>query len=313
MSRLTKARDTIVAYISLLFGAGLSVGANLADTLRIRGPLVDVIDVALAVGPPLAALLVVELFVSEWPRSWSVQSVRWVATLIVGTLATIVSWIHIHELLAARGQNPYVAMLWPVAIDGLAIMAMAKLLVTRGHVATGQMATPAMATQMATGHSGNGQGHASGQTAVATEPGDPGQWLDAATWPDHVAMTADDGRWPAVAMATQPDDPTIDVKAELARWQAGYDEAITDLGQEAADEAEAFLAGTVATARAVPVTPGEVKVPADVRALIVAMLAGQATEKEIDEAVMEMAGKSYRTARRYRAQVNKEVAQDGQE
>jgi hypothetical protein len=279
VSRLARARDTIVAYVSLLFGAGLSVGANLADTLRIRGHAVDTIDIALAVGPPLAALLVVELFVSAWPHTFSVQSVRWVATLIVGTLATIVSWIHIHELLAARGQNPYVAMLWPVAIDGLAIMAMAKLLVTRGHVASMAMATEA--------------GHP--DLAMATEAG-------------HSDL----------AMATQPNDPTIDLDAELAslaadnlaKWTQGYELAISDLGQEGAREAEAMANGRVATQRPVPVLPS--RVPADVRALIVAMLAGQATKQEIDEAVMEMTGRSQRVARRLRAQVSKEE-RDAQE
>lgn len=132
MTRLGKLWTGAVAYVSLLVGAGLSVAGNLADTYRVRGALVDNVDIALAVGPPLATLLVAELFVSEWPRRLSVQSVRWSATLLVGSLAMIVSWSHINELLIARGQNLLVAILWPLAIDGLAIMAMAKILVTRG-------------------------------------------------------------------------------------------------------------------------------------------------------------------------------------
>lgn len=133
MSKLNMSRvwSAAVAYVSLLVGAGLSVAGNLADTYRVRGALVDGVDIVLAVGPPLATLLVAELFVSSWPRKASVQSVRWVATLVVGLLATIVSWLHINELLVARGQLTLVAILWPVAIDGLAIMAMAKILVVR--------------------------------------------------------------------------------------------------------------------------------------------------------------------------------------
>lgn len=131
MKNLGKLWTGAVAYVSLLVGAGLSVAGNLADTYRVRGTLIDAVDVVLAVGPPIATLLVAELFVSEWPRRLSVQSVRWTATAVVGTLATVVSWLHINELLTARGQLTLVAVLWPIAIDGLAIMAMAKILVVR--------------------------------------------------------------------------------------------------------------------------------------------------------------------------------------
>jgi hypothetical protein len=131
MKNIGKLWTGAVAYVSLLVGAGLSVAGNLADTDRVRGSAVDAVDIVLAVGPPLATLLVAELFVSEWPRRLSVQSVRWVTTAVVGSLATVVSWLHIHELLMARGQLALVSVLWPIAIDGLAIMAMAKLLVVR--------------------------------------------------------------------------------------------------------------------------------------------------------------------------------------
>jgi hypothetical protein len=131
MKNLGKLWTGAVAYVSLLVGAGLSVAGNLADTDRVRGDAVDAVDIVLAVGPPLATLLVAELFVSEWPRRFSVQSVRWVTTAVVGSLATVVSWLHIHELLVSRGQLALVSVLWPIAIDGLAIMAMAKLLVVR--------------------------------------------------------------------------------------------------------------------------------------------------------------------------------------
>lgn len=139
MNKLSTYWTGAVAYLSLLVGAGLSVAGNLADTYRVRGDLVDAVDIALAIGPPLATLLVAELFVSQWPRAWSLQAVRWGGTITVGSLAMVVSWLHLSELLAARGQTALVAILWPLAIDGLAIMAMAKLLAMRGH---GQPATP---------------------------------------------------------------------------------------------------------------------------------------------------------------------------
>lgn len=143
MSRIGQLWTGAVAYVSLLVGAGLSVAGNLADTYRIRGQLTDPVDIVLAIGPPLATLLVAELFVSAWPRTWSLQTLRWVGMVTVGSLAAIVSWSHINELLVARGQNALVSILWPLAIDGLAVMAMAKLLAMRvhGHVATADTAT----------------------------------------------------------------------------------------------------------------------------------------------------------------------------
>lgn len=302
MTKLSTYWAAAVAYVSLIVGAGLSVAGNLADTYRLRADLVDGVDVALAIGPPLASLLVAELFVSAWPRRWSVQSVRWVATLVVGSLAMIVSWLHIHELLLARGQHLLVATLWPLAIDGLAIMAMAKILVTRGH---GQMAT---AEEWPAGH----------------DPGEP--FVE--EWPETVAMAMDEAwmatsghgvsgdlpqRWPHDDVATQPTSPAYaaSLATELNNWVAGHEQARTDIGEALA--AEATLAMANKPAAPPPVVPGTT--PESYQVSLARSVPGEAglylaawgfaqdgpDGRDVDALLAAYFGKSTRTVRRWRS------------
>lgn len=282
MTSLGKLWTGAVAYVSLLVGAGLSVAGNLADTYRIRGQATNAVDIVLAVGPPLATLLVAELFVSEWPRTWSVQSVRYVTMTVVGTLATVVSWLHINELLTARGQLPLVAILWPMAIDGLAIMAMAKILVMRGHVAT-MAKSLAMATQQA----------GPVLDTMATELPEVGHALDAFLAKYDVATSEQEL---ARAMATDWD-------AELAKWDRGVDLAIRHSGQDLAKEAEEYVAMTTGhplPKRPVPVGQG---VPVEAAELLRAWDGTTLTGREVDELLAAHFDKATRTARRWRSMV----------
>lgn len=265
-----------VAYASLLTGAGLSVAGNLADTFRIRGVLVDAVDIALAIGPPLATLFVAELFVSEWPRRWSLQTVRWVTTILVGSLAMVVSWLHLSELLAARGQTPMVAMLWPLAIDGLAIMAMAKLLAMRGHLATVAMAkAPLTMSDVAM---------AKHQMAIDNEMAK----VEAAkNSPARYVATAEDVAISEAAFRGQPD---------LQAWTDGHEAAIDQAGQDFANEVEAFVSGP-------PVVPGKPlprRVPEEARALYLAWVPDEVSPADADALVAAYFGKSTRTARDWR-------------
>jgi hypothetical protein len=271
MSKLSTYWTGAVAYLSLLVGAGLSVAGNLADTYRIRGGLVDAVDIVLAIGPPLATLLVAELFVSQWPRAWSLQAVRWGGTITVGTLAMVVSWLHLSELLAARGQTALVAILWPLAIDGLAIMAMAKLLAMRGH---GQ----AVATTLANGDVLSGP--VDSVATVATEMDKPRSALrDVASMASGHEVTAAD-MTPFVATPTDWD-------AELAKWDTAIDVA----GQDVATAAEAIT-------RPVATVTG---VPAEARDLLTAWDPQALSGPEVDALLAEHFGKTARTARRWRS------------
>ena len=261
MTKLGKLWTGAVAYVSLLVGAGLSVAGNLADTYRIRADAVDAVDIALAIGPPLASLLVAELFVSAWPRRLSVQAVRWSATLLVGTLAMVVSWLHIHELLLARGQLLLVAILWPLAIDGLAIMAMAKILVTR---AVSNDVQPSV--QLDTPLSNDVQ---------------PSVQLDTRRLEGWTEPAADPVQW----------------DRELDGWDKQVFNAIAQAGQELADEAEAVANGVQRPAPSVPVIEG---VPAEAQKLIQECLDAGDALGAVDALVASTFNVSQRQARRWR-------------
>lgn len=125
-----------IAYLALLLGAGLSVAGNVADTFRTRGPLTDGLDIIMAAAWPILVLVTIELFVSRlWATSRGYQALRWTGCLAIGTMAMLVSWVHLHDLLATRGQLTAVAIVGPLAIDGMAIMATGLILSTRTGVA----------------------------------------------------------------------------------------------------------------------------------------------------------------------------------
>lgn len=268
-----------VAYLSLLVGAGLSVAGNLADTYRVRGNAVDAVDIALAIGPPLATLLMAELFVSQWPRAWSLQAVRWGGTITVGSLAMVVSWLHLSELLAARGQTMLVAILWPLAIDGLAIMAMAKLLAMRGHGQT--VATHGQPVAM---------------REPANWPANPAAGLAKEVESEVARLTeemdkrwTDDGHGHEAADCPDVATPT-DWDAELAK----FDMAIDQTGQDVASAAEDILR-PVATA---PVVTG---VPAEARELLAGWDATALPAADMEALLAAHFGKSGRTIRRWRS------------
>jgi len=139
MTKLGKLWTGAVAYVSLLVGAGLSVAGNLADTYRTRGADIDNLDKVMAAGWPILVLLAIEMFVSpRWSPARMFQAWRWIGCLAVGGMAMVVSWTHLHDLMASRGQLYVVSVLGPLAIDGMAIMATGLILSTRvrGHADT---------------------------------------------------------------------------------------------------------------------------------------------------------------------------------
>lgn len=126
-----------VAYIALAIGAGLSIAGNVADTFRTRGADVDTLDIVMAVSWPALVVLMVEMFVSaRWTgQGKAMQALRWAGCLSIGAMAMRVSWVHLNDLMASRGQAADVATLGPLAIDALAIMATALILSGRGQLA----------------------------------------------------------------------------------------------------------------------------------------------------------------------------------
>ena len=138
MSKIGKLWTDAVAYVALAIGAGLSIAGNVADTFRTRGQDMDTLDIVMAVSWPALVILMVEIFVStRWTGlNWPMQVLRWAGTLAIGGMAMRVSWVHLNDLMASRGQKVDVAILGPLAIDALAIMATALILAGRRTVAT---------------------------------------------------------------------------------------------------------------------------------------------------------------------------------
>jgi len=197
MTKLGKFWTGAVAYVSLGVGAGLSMAGNLADTYRTRGDAVDMLDKVMAVGWPALVILAIEMFVTpRWSSKTMFQVWRWFGCLTVGGMAMVVSWTHLHDLMASRGQLAIVTILGPLAIDGMAIMATGLILSTRGHVANGQSVANRVDNVLDT--------LATGERFVATDAATlPG--VDA-LWPEDVATMMDKDAatlWPD-PVATQP-------------------------------------------------------------------------------------------------------------
>jgi hypothetical protein len=302
MHRLTKIWTAGIAYVALAIGAGLSIMYNILQTVANRGPLLEPADLVTAVAMPGLVVFAVELFVSRWwvGRAWPVQVIRVASVAYIGGVAMRASWTHGHAWLVGHGQTEDVAIMWPLAIDSLAILATALILAgRRGHVAK-PMATDALATPAGwTGPVATAEDVAVSEAAFRGQPDPAATEVATSFWPpspdalDMAIMAAD-------PVATRPE-------GELDAWTAGYEKAIDEAGRDLANEAERFVQGTQ-----VPVVPGPLpqrKGPADVPSGVEGYLrawdpiASGLTGKDVDILLAAYLGRSTRTARRWRSAV----------
>lgn len=126
---------------AFLLGVGVSISANVAHTYY---PSPAVLKAAhktaetwappvgaqmAAAFYPLALLLVVELLSRvDWPSTWGWHAARYGGTSLVAGVAAIVSYRHMAALLAAYGEDDLTAMIGPLAVDGLMVVASFALL-----------------------------------------------------------------------------------------------------------------------------------------------------------------------------------------
>ena len=86
---------------------------------------------------PIFLFVAVEILIRvPWPRGISYHLLRWCGLLPVAIVAAFVSYRHLSGLLAHYGEEPIVAFLGPLAVDGMMIMATGALYAihrTRGH------------------------------------------------------------------------------------------------------------------------------------------------------------------------------------
>jgi len=328
MTKLGKLWTGAVAYVSLLVGAGLSVAGNLADTYRTRGADVDTLDKVMAAAWPILVLLAIEMFVNpRWPQNRMYQVWRWLGCLAVGLMAMIVSWTHLHDLMASRGQLFVVTILGPLAIDGMAIMATGLILSTR---VRGQALTDTRTSRMSalvsadteflsTAFEDDGHGH---------EPADC-----ADTWTGPVATAADvaeseaafrgefgqtpvsedgyaRGRWADLVSDVpgdyRPDTDTVDDWSKFASWAEGADRAVSELGRELVTEVERFANGQADTLPQRTRTVG-VSMPAEFLELAAAWAVADALPRaDMVKLSASYFGVSTRTASRWLAATRKE-------
>lgn len=267
MTKLARLWTASIAYVALAAGAGLSIMYNVLQTMATRGALFSMADAVTAVAMPLLVVLMVELAVSRFwiGAPWYGQAVRVLATAGIGGVAMYASWTHGHAWLLAHGHDAIVATTWPLAIDLLAILATALILA--GRVAKGRV-TETVANVHAVATATNGHG------GVAT--GD----VQYTPWPPR----------PADELATATQTAATDWDRELAMMATHVEDVM------ARDEEE-----RVATATPVRTTAGA-RVPDDVRELIQAWnpVASGLTSRELDVLIGAHAGRSERTARRWR-------------
>ena len=300
MTKIGKLWTGAVAYVSLLVGAGLSVAGNLADTYRTRGADVDGLDKVMAAGWPILVLLAIEMFVSpRWSPARLFQVWRWLGCLGVGGMAMVVSWTHLHDLMASRGQLPAVTVLGPLAIDGMAVMATGLILSTRvrGHLPDSvrdrgvstlfSSDTAAVKLDMSVTDNMTGKLDALQDVTMAmSETFDAGhETADCADTPDGR------DRWADLVRDGQA----------LVDWVDGHDRARADIAEELASEAEAHLAA--ATVTPLPKrTPAGSIYPPEFAATVTEHLSTDMTKSERADFVKRLAvqfDKSERTVRRW--------------
>ena len=265
IEKLSKIWSASIAYVMLLVGGGLSVAGNIADVYRTRGQHVDGLDIILAGSWPVLVILTIEGFVSRrWSPRVGFQVLRWVGCLGVGYTAMQSSWVHLHDLMATRGQIAPVAIGGPLAIDGMAIMATGLLLSTRGALAT--VATP--------------------PTLATTEDVD-------SEWMDDVATEHRE-------RSSRPGDRTMDEERILAEWASDLDEA--DFAS-LATQPERPVSAPPALARSNEVKPESVPATARdlFTAWRLADVSARPTQADMCALVGAEHGVSARTARRWLA------------
>lgn len=132
---ISVTRGQAWAYVAGIFGGAISIVANIAHSFVPPAGAPDTWTpeagaiVSSAIWPILLFLAVELLARVQWfPGIWW-GVLRFGGLLSVAAGAFIVSWRHIFSLLRHYGDDPLVAFLGPVAVDGLMVMATTALVV----------------------------------------------------------------------------------------------------------------------------------------------------------------------------------------
>lgn len=131
MTDLTRS-GRIWAWAGFGLGIGASIAANVTHSYIVQtsrgeanlvGPLIS------AAFWPLALLLCLEVMSRVvWPKGWQWWIVRYFGLTLVSVIAAVVSWRHMNGLLAKYGEDWFVAVIGPIAVDGLMVVCSSALL-----------------------------------------------------------------------------------------------------------------------------------------------------------------------------------------
>lgn len=107
-------RGRVVAWAALLTGIAASVAANVGHARPDLGPRL------LSALAPVALGLVVEVLARVSWQSGRRSVLPRLATVLVGAVAAVASYSHLHGLALRYGESGLVAALLPLSVDGLA-------------------------------------------------------------------------------------------------------------------------------------------------------------------------------------------------
>jgi hypothetical protein len=127
------------AYIGLTVGGSVSVAANVAHSYvppihaGWSPPAGSVIG---AVFWPVALFVAVEILARiNWPQGHRWVVLRYAGLLPVALVAAVVSYRHLSGLLSYYREDTLTAVVGPLAVDGLMVMATGALIATSRHIA----------------------------------------------------------------------------------------------------------------------------------------------------------------------------------
>lgn len=129
---IDKTAGRTSAWLGLVFGAGLSLLGNIAHTCLADTKISLGLRLPVAVAWPIALLVSIEILVRvNWRRAWLDNIGKLVLWAPVGAVAAVVSYRHMHSLLVMSGEDPFSALVGPLAVDGLMIGSTIALLIIR--------------------------------------------------------------------------------------------------------------------------------------------------------------------------------------
>ena len=128
-----------VAWGAFVLGVVASVAANVAHARSGMGPRLA------SAFAPVALLLTVEIMSRvPWPsgRTWALS--RWAGTGAVALVAAVTSYRHMSALLASYGEDELTALIQPLCVDGLMVVASLALLALGANESDREPTTVAM-------------------------------------------------------------------------------------------------------------------------------------------------------------------------